>query len=652
MPSSSIKRTTLLIILLSFSQAAMAQIPVETFAKLPDIRDLSLSPTGEYLAASVPRGDRTGLVVVRLDDMEAVTAKDFGAKTHVFDLEWVSDERVLGEIGETFGSLEQPSNAGELFAIDADGTTFTYLIGYRSSFRGTASLIDPRPGDERYAIIATRPFTEGINTIRRGIDRRVTAERIDVVSSRRDKLAGAPIKGPGEFLTDSSGFVRFFKGSGEDSFSTRSFQRLPGAPDEWTEYTLKGLDNVAPHTTSDAGTYVVAQDREQDARTECLFRTGAGQQSTEKLACRDDVSLAFVARSSDGTRPIRAYFQPGRFESINLAPDLAEGKLLEAIQARFEPNVVIPQGWSADGNRLLFTVAGDKVPGEVFMFDRKQRKATFLLSKRPWIEPAKMAERTPIEYTSRDGLTIRGYLTRPTGQKTTKLPLVVLPHGGPIGVRDSWLWDSDAQFLASRGFAVLQVNFRGSGGYGGAFLDAGRKQWGLGMIDDIIDGTEWAVESGYADPNRMCIYGASYGGYASLMAAIREPDLFKCVVGYVGVYDLETMARTTDITQSNYGQSYFESFVGENEEELRAQSPMRRLDELKAPMLIVHGEEDKRAPFSEAEALRDALRDRKHPHEWMTRRDEGHGFYALENRVDFYETLLAFLNQHIGNSGT
>lgn len=195
----------------------------------------------------------------------------------------------------------------------------------------------------------------------------------------------------------------------------------------------------------------------------------------------------------------------------------------------------------------------------------------------------------------------------------------------------------------------MQVNFRGSGGYGEEFLEAGRQQWHTGMINDIVDGTQWAINQGHADGQRVCIYGASYGGYASLMSAIREPDLYQCVVGYVGVYDLETMAKNTDVTQSQYGREFFDAYIGASEELRRAASPLLQVDRLKAPMFIVHGEEDRRAPFSEAEALREALDARNHPYEWMAKAGEGHGFYDLNNRIEFYNALQAFLDRHIGS---
>ena len=626
-------------------------LPTEDFARLPEFQDLALSPNGRYLAAAVPRGDRTGIIVVDVDSMEAVSARDFGAGIHALDIEWLSDDRLSGLLGESYGSLTQPSNAGEIFAIDADGSTFVYLIGYRTRrqdpFYGSTTLVDRLIDEPKYAAISTRPFKwdNPSRSYLPGIDERATAERIHIVSGQRRKIVDAPVTGPGQFASDASGFVRFFTQEGLSTYQPTTFVRHPDDPKTWNTLTVNEGKHARPVTMLEDGTtYLRAPG---PASTACLYRTT--DSSATAVACRDDVDIGSVVLMPDSRQPLRAYIEPGRIESINLAPKSPEGRLLEAIQKRFEPHVVFPIGWSQDRNRIVFTVASDTLPGDVFLFDRKAKQAKFLLSTRQWIQHDTMANREPIEYQSRDGLTIRGYLTRPPGHEGGKLPLVVLPHGGPIGVRDSWLWEPDSQFLASRGYAVLQVNFRGSGGYGEEFLEAGRQQWHTGMINDIVDGTQWAIDQGHADGQRVCIYGASYGGYASLMSAIREPDLYQCVVGYVGVYDLETMAKNTDVTQSQYGREFFDAYIGASEELRRAASPLLQVDRLKAPMFIVHGEEDRRAPFSEAEALREALDARDHPYEWMAKAGEGHGFYDLNNRIEFYNALQAFLDRHIGS---
>jgi dipeptidyl aminopeptidase/acylaminoacyl peptidase len=259
-----------------------------------------------------------------------------------------------------------------------------------------------------------------------------------------------------------------------------------------------------------------------------------------------------------------------------------------------------------------------------------------------------MAEREPIEFKGRDGTVLHGYLTVPPGRELKSLPLVVNPHGGPFDLRDNWFWNDDAQFLASRGLAVLQVNFRGSGGYGRAFRDGGKKGWGTVMIDDIVDATRWVIDQHYADPQRVCIYGASYGGYAAMMSAVREPGMFRCVVAYAGVYDLTDMQWYSDVGRSIYGSNYIDEYIGSSRAQLLAQSPLTYIDQLRAPLFIAHGESDYRSPLQGATKVKEMLEKRHFPVESMFKRGEGHGFWNEDNRTEFYERMGDFIQRNIG----
>ena len=255
----------------------------------------------------------------------------------------------------------------------------------------------------------------------------------------------------------------------------------------------------------------------------------------------------------------------------------------------------------------------------------------------------------PIKLKSRDGLDLSGYLTRPLGQEQGKnLPLVVYVHGGPFGVRDYWGYDPTVQMLASRGYAVLQVNFRGSGGYGHAFEVAGYRQWGGTMQDDVTDATKWAIEQGIADAKRICIYGGSYGGYAALMGAAREPDLYRCAIGDAGVYDLRLMLTRGDIQDTTYGVNYIKEAIGDDTSLLAARSPITHIDKIKASLMLIVGGQDKRVPPIHGESVRAALGKRGIKHEWLYQRTEAHGFYDEKNIEDMYVRILAFLDASIG----
>jgi dipeptidyl aminopeptidase/acylaminoacyl peptidase len=221
--------------------------------------------------------------------------------------------------------------------------------------------------------------------------------------------------------------------------------------------------------------------------------------------------------------------------------------------------------------------------------------------------------------------------------------MVVLPHGGPHAIHDTWEFNPEVQLLASRGYAVLQVNFRGSGGYGMDFQSAGYREWGGKMQDDITDATHWAIEQKIAAADRICIYGASYGGFAALMSAAREPDLYRCAVGYAGIYDLELMYQSGDVPDSRTGVAYLERVLGSDVTRLRAQSPAWNAQNIKAPVLLIHGKADWRADYEQAERMKAALEKNNKKYEWLVLSREGHGIYDEDSRREVYERILQFL---------
>ena len=258
-----------------------------------------------------------------------------------------------------------------------------------------------------------------------------------------------------------------------------------------------------------------------------------------------------------------------------------------------------------------------------------------------------LAPTRPISFQARDGLTLHGLYTATPGNGPK--PLVVMPHGGPHGPYDSWGYDADAQFLASRGYGVLQVNYRGSGGRGREFMESGYREWGGKMQDDIADGVRWAIGQELADPERICTYGASYGGYAAMMQPIRYPELYKCAIGYVGVYDLEVMKKEGDITDSESGRRYLDRALGSDPAQLKAWSPAQNVDKIGIPVFLVQGSVDKRVPMEQFDALRKAFEARGIPVETLVAKDEGHGFYEPRNRAELYRRMEAFLDKYIGN---
>jgi dipeptidyl aminopeptidase/acylaminoacyl peptidase len=273
----------------------------------------------------------------------------------------------------------------------------------------------------------------------------------------------------------------------------------------------------------------------------------------------------------------------------------------------------------------------------------------------PKIDPARMARQEAIRYKARDGLEIPGLLTLPPGGTRKNLPMVVLVHGGPWVRGASWGWNPESQFLASRGYAVLEVEFRGSTGFGLHHFEAGLKQWGLAMQNDIADGTHWAIDQGIADPKRICIAGASYGGYATLMGLVNDPDLYRCGIDWAGVTDIELLYTGTWFSRPEYSEGYLRYgmpfLIGDLEkdaEQLKATSPIQQASRIRQPLLLAYGEEDKRVPVYHGKKFYAAVKRNNKQVEWVTYDGEGHGWSLAKNRIDFWQRVERFLDRQIG----
>jgi dipeptidyl aminopeptidase/acylaminoacyl peptidase len=301
-----------------------------------------------------------------------------------------------------------------------------------------------------------------------------------------------------------------------------------------------------------------------------------------------------------------------------------------------------------DEDLFVVRAVNDRTRPVFYLYDVKSGDLTKLAESAPWLKADDLAEVKPIEYKSRDGLTIRGYLTLPKGRVPKNLPVVVNPHGGPWA-RDQWGFDPETQFLANRGFAVLQMNFRGSTGYGRKFWEAGFKQWGQTMQDDITDGVNWLIDQGIADPKRVAIYGGSYGGYAVLAGITRTPDLYAAAVDYVGVSNLFTFMNTIPPYWKPM-LDMFHEMVGDPEKDkqlFQENSPVLNADKIKTPLFVAQGAKDPRVNINESNQIVDALKKRGVDVEYMVKENEGHGFHNEENRFAFYEAMEKFLEKHL-----
>jgi dipeptidyl aminopeptidase/acylaminoacyl peptidase len=304
------------------------------------------------------------------------------------------------------------------------------------------------------------------------------------------------------------------------------------------------------------------------------------------------------------------------------------------------------------GRRWIVTFIHDREPGVTWFYDHATGERRRLFQTYPNLDPADLAPMRPVRFPARDGLELPGYLTLPVGVAPQNLPMVLLVHGGPWS-QDPWIYNPEVQLLANRGFAVLQVNFRGSIGYGRRHLTAAVGEFGRAMQDDLVDAVAWAVAQGYADPARIGVFGVSYGGYATLVGITTTPDLFAAAVDYVGVSDLVAAVRALPPFTRRYNANSWFRYLGdpdvpEQEAEMRARSPITTADRIRTPLLVAQGANDVRVPQAQSDRIVASLRERGVPVEYLLAEDEGHGFENPENRLRLYRAVERHFAEHLG----
>lgn len=636
------------------SPAMCADVDVSAYVRKDQFGDILISPNGSHFAATVPLEDRTVLAVIERGTNKLTGSFNVGRNTEISEFAWVTPDRLLFGTARKFGALARPQLTGNLYAMNADGSKLDILVGQdiddggpgtsikpkKGNNKIAAFLIDAPPADTRSVLVAALPYTYG------PADVFTTVERLDLFSGRLSRVATVPVRNAG-FALDNKGQVRFASGANADRIRKLYYRANDGA--EWELMTIEknGLfEEPVGFSADDSIAYLqVEQPDGPDAIVALELATGKRTQVLRD----DDVDPSRIIYRNGTHVPIGAYFNDGRPRSEFFDAQAPEARLQKSLEGAFAGNAVTITSQTSDGGVALVQVASAQNPGDFYLFDTKAKKAEHALARREWFDPEQQSPMQPVTFAARDGLTLHGYLTVPKGSSGKNLPMVVMPHGGPYGVRDVWTFDEEVQMLADAGYAVLQVNFRGSGGYGVAFTSAGQREWGGKMQDDVTDATRWAIQQGIADKGRICLYGGSYGGYASLMGVAKEPDLYKCAAGYVGVYDLPTMHTQGDIQERGSGETYINDWIGKRDS-LGAVSPNRMADRIKVPVFLAAGGEDQRAPITHSRMMEQALRKAGVPVETLYYNDEGHGFYIEAHRKEFYTRLLAFLSRSLGGS--
>jgi dipeptidyl aminopeptidase/acylaminoacyl peptidase len=477
-------------------------------------------------------------------------------------------------------------------------------------------------------------------------DPNIRIERLDIYNRKRDLVATPPIR-RADFLADASGQVRFAHGANADNIRKLYYRQDDRSPWRLINDSQKSGHDRYPLGFSADGTLAYLQLEHAQGPDSIAAWDPASDQTTELL--RDaQVDPYQILYALDGRTPIGASYMSDRVRNRFFDDQEPTSRLYRTLEKSFADDAIHITSASADGRLVLIYLWSDRNSGDYFLFDTAEKSVNRIFARREWFHPRDMAGSKAITLKARDGMQLHGYLTLPPTAPAGPQPMVLLPHGGPFGIFDTWAFDDDAQILAAAGYAVLQVNYRGSGNYGRAYRHAGAREWGGAMQDDLTDATAWAVAQGIADPQRICIYGASYGGYAALMGVAREPDLYQCAAGYVGVYDLEQVHRDQS-RNSGSGRTWAGDWLGAPQT-LAARSPTALADRIKVPVFLAAGGMDERAPMIHSERMEKALKQNGVPVESLYFANEGHGFYTEPHRREYYTRLLDFLSRHLGGA--
>ena len=603
------------------------QYAVEDFFRNPEKANFSLSPDGSFYAWMAPYRDMMN-VFVREIGTENVTQLTFDTLRSVYGFFWANNDRIL-YIKDAGGDENM-----KLFGVNKDGTDLKALADFP---KVRAEMIDDLPDIDEYVII-------GLN---KRDPRLFDPYRLDINTGELTMLAENPGNIVG-WMTDHNGELRvgFAIVDGVNtSILYRDNEKAPFR--EILKTTFK--ETMSPQFfTFDNKKFYAVSNLGRDKTAAVIFNPETSQEDTILFENPDfDIDQLVYSRARKALLAARytswkreRYFFDSEFEAMMADLKSKLGDIEFGLVSNNKAE-----------DKFMVLAHSDKIRGIYYLYDKVSGTLEKVADATPWLDPQEMATMNPVEYKSRDGLTIYGYLTLPKGytmETAKKLPVIVNPHGGPW-YRDQWGFNPEVQFLANRGYAVFQMNFRGSTGYGRKFWEASFKQWGKAMQDDITDGVNWLIEKGIADKDRIAIYGASYGGYATLAGITGTPDLYAAAVDYVGVANMFTFMKTIPPYWEPQLQMFYE-MVGDPVRDslmLREVSPVLNADKIKTPLFVAQGANDPRVNINESNQMVEALRNRGITVEYMVKEDEGHGFYNEKNQFDFYNAMEKFLAEHL-----
>lgn len=603
------------------------QIPLEDFFKNPEKARYQISPDGKYFSFMAPYQKRMNIFVQEIGKDSAVRLTT-ETDRDIADYFWKNPTRILF-LKDTGGDENF-----KLYGVNVDGSNLKCFTDF------------PKVRTEIFDQMENFP-----NEVLIGMNKRnpevFDPFRLNIETGKMKQLAENPGNIQG-WMMDHDGKLRGAYAI-VDGVNTQLLYREKETDQFKPVLTTNFKESLSPmFFTFDNKNIYATSNLGRDKSVVVEFDIANGKE-IKTLYENPDYDVSGIEYSKKRKVLTTANFESWKMDKYFF--DEETKKIYDRVQKEVgNLNINIP--WATkEEDKFIVRAYSDRSLGAYYIYDKTSDKLTKIAEIGPWLKQEELAEMLPIKYQSRDGITINGYLTLPVGytMETAKnLPVVMNPHGGPWA-RDSWYFNPEIQFLANRGYAVLQVNFRGSTGYGKKFWESSFKQWGLTMQDDITDGVQWLIDKGIADKKRIAIYGGSYGGYATLQGLVKNPDLYAAGVDYVGVSNMFTFMKTVPPYWKPMLDMFYE-MVGNPKKDsalLASVSPAMNADKIKAPLFIAQGANDPRVNKDESDQMVAALKKRGIAVEYMVKDNEGHGFHNEENRFDFYRAMEKFLGEHL-----
>ncbi len=624
-----------------------------------EYQEAKISPDGKYLAVSVFTDNKMALAFLDRKSLATIGSAKFPGTIEVGNFHWVNNERVVIEINKQNPWQEKPMFTGELFAVNFDGTRNEMIYGFKAgemqtgshvkkkeSIYGWAKIIDTLPEDDKHILISSTP----IKRTRVAAAHKLSGEKLSTVFKLnvytgviKKDLGRAPIR-YSQFLTDTKGDLKVVIGTDKNNK-----QQLYIRKDEQWQLVPESAVGpmMKPLSISHSGEHLYTIDNyQQDLKG--VFKLNLENFAYKNVYTDKTVDITDVEMTTDGRSAYAIRVDESYPSYLILNKKLEEAKVTKTLLKSFPYSEIKITSRTKNGDFYVVSVTSDVDPGALYLFDKKANRMEQLFKFKPEFKSNDFIQVEPIKLAASDGKTIHGFFTPAKESSKGKIaPLVVLVHPNPNEGRDYWSFSSQVQYLVLNGYSVLQVNYRGSIGYGSQYQAAGYGAWGDKIQQDILESYQWLVKQNKALPGKACIMGANFGAYSAVQSVAIYPGAYQCAIANAGIYDLEMQLDRENSKNTGAGKNDLAMVLGTDKKALNAISPVNYVENIKVPILLTHNVNDEKSEIEQTERLKNALDKVNTPYLWHVVDKKENGFYNPENQKAYMKKVVSFLDKNL-----